>query len=457
LKILLIQPAKSPRTIGGEDVFLYEPLALEYLGAAVGQEHDVRILDMRLDKNLDKALNDLRPDLVGITAYTVHVNVVKTLSERVKGWNPAALIVVGGHHATVMPGDFTSPSIDLVVVGEGVVPFREIVRRFQKHESLEGIAGTVIARGGKGIVTTPDGQIDLDAIPFPDRTLTSMYRSNYYSEWMKPLASIRTSKGCPYRCTFCAEWKVARGRYYRRKPEHIVEELAGIAEECVFFADDESLVDVNRMMSLADRILEARIRKRFFLYGRSDTIVRHPELIEAWRKIGLERVFIGLEFLKDDDLAAIRKGSRTADNEKALQILRDLDIQVYASFILKPESMPADFQALRSFCRRMKLEFASWGVLTPLPGTDLYDEMKERLITHDCEFFDFIHTVLPTALPLREFYAEYRRLFKHAVPLYRQIAQLRRYAVREIPGLLRTGREFYRRLGEAHLDYGEAG
>ncbi|MBU0494347.1 MAG: cobalamin B12-binding domain-containing protein [Chloroflexi bacterium] len=84
MKILLIEPHKSPVTIGGEDVFLYEPLALEYVAAGVAPDHDVRILDLRLEKDLLGVFADFNPDIVGITAYTVHVNVVKKLFEQVK-------------------------------------------------------------------------------------------------------------------------------------------------------------------------------------------------------------------------------------------------------------------------------------------------------------------------------------------------------------------------------------
>ncbi len=97
---------------------------------------------------------------------------------------------------------------------------------------------------------------DLDDLPFPDRSLTKAYRHAYYSEYMQPLASIRTSKGCPFRCNFCALWKIAGGRYLKRDPEKIVEELAEIEEEFVFFADDESLVDAARMKRLAELIRE---------------------------------------------------------------------------------------------------------------------------------------------------------------------------------------------------------
>jgi radical SAM superfamily enzyme YgiQ (UPF0313 family) len=453
VKILLVQPSKSPRTIGGEDVFIYEPLALEYLASAIQGDHDVKILDLRLENNFQRALVAFSPDIVGITACTVHVNVVKVLFENVKAWNAKTLTVVGGHHATVIPEDFHTPFIDVIVVGEGVFVFREIVRRFEKGESLIDIPGTVAAKEGTIHRTNASLDIDLDSFPFPNRNLTEKYRAHYYSEWMKPLASIRTSKGCPYRCSFCAEWKVAGGRYYKRAPQQIIEELATIAEPYVFFADDESLVDVARMTLLAQMIKKAGIHKRYFLYGRSDTVARNQNLLDMWRDIGLERIFIGLEFFRDEDLRYIRKSSTVDDNTEAIRILRDLDIHVYASFIVRPEFSRSDFAAYLQYCRRLKLNYATFAALTPLPGTDLYEETKDRLLAHDYEYFDFIHTVLPTTLPLEEFYAELSHLYKRAVPIGRQLSMLRKFPVREIPKLLKTAHLFYRRLTTAHLDY----
>ncbi len=453
MKILLIQPPKSPRTIAGDDIHIYEPLALEYLASGIGQDHDVKILDMRLEKSFEQTLAEFKPDIVGITGYTVHVNIVKRLFEEVKTWDARTLTVVGGHHATVMPGDFLSPFIDIIVLGEGVFPFKEIVQRLEKGESFEGVAGTAIARGDTLITTKCDPRIDLDSLPFPDRKLTAKYRGRYFSEWLKPLASIRTSKGCPYRCNFCAEWKVAGGHYYKRKPERVVEELEEIPEDCVFFADDESLVDAARMSLLARLIKEAGIKKRYFLYGRSDTIARNPQLVEAWRDIGLERIFIGLEFCRDEDLIYIRKGSTADDNEKAVRILQGLGIDVYASFIVRPDFTRSDFDALRHFCRRMDLDYAGFAVLTPLPGTDLYQELREKLITHEYDLFDFIHTVLPTALPLKEFYSEYLRLYKKGTTFSSQLGLLRKFPLREIPGAISKGLRFYSRLKTTHLDY----
>ncbi|HJX70119.1 MAG TPA: radical SAM protein [Dehalococcoidia bacterium] len=453
MKILLIEPAKAPLSIGGEDVFLYEPLALEYVSAGVASNHDVRILDLRLEKDLQAVLRDFCPDVVGITSYTVHVNTVRALFEQIKRWNPQVLTVVGGHHATVIPEDFLSPFIDVIVIGEGVFSFQEIIARFERGESFDEIPGLALTKGNSLVRTGYPPLVDLDAFPFPERRLTAKYRKHYYSEWMKPMASIRTSKGCPHRCSFCALWKIAGGRYLKRKPEGIVEELTTIDEKFVFFADDESLLDTTRMNTLARLIKDAGIRKRYFLYGRSDTIARNPELLAMWRDIGLERVFVGLEFFRDEDLQYVKKGTTLNDNEKAVQILQDLGIEIYASLIVRPEFNKEDFAALRQYCRNLELSYASFAVLTPLPGTDLHEEVKGQLLTHNYDYFDVIHTLLPTALPLKEFYKEYYQLSRKAIPLTKQLSFLRRYPLREIIPTLVKAYRVYNRLKTVYLDY----
>ncbi len=471
MKILLIEPAKAPVTMAGEDVHIFESLALEYVAAGVAANHDVKILDMRLDKDLQSVLGSFCPDVVGITSYTVHVKTVRKLFREIKKWNPEALTVVGGHHATVVPEDFLTPDIDLIVMGEGVFAFRDVIARLEKGNGFHGIPGVAFAKGrekgpskrrenpdcgssGSGLVKTESPPVsDLDVFPFPDRRVTADYRSHYYGEWMKPLASMRTSKGCPFRCNFCALWKLTDGRYLVRSPERIVEELCGIEEDCVFFADDESLVDAARMMRVAELIKEAGIKKRYYLYGRTDTISRNPGLLEAWKRIGLERVFVGFEFFRDEDLKYIRKGSTIDDNQKAAKILRDLDLNIYASFIIRPEFTREDFASFKEYCRSLDLDFASFAMLTPFPGTDFYEAVKERLITHNYDLFDLIHTVLPTTLPLKEFYKEYYRLYKGTMPFTKGISLLRKYDWREIPTTISLTLRWQKRLKALHLDY----
>jgi radical SAM superfamily enzyme YgiQ (UPF0313 family) len=456
MKVLLIEPAKSPLSFGGEEVFLFEPLALEYLAAGVARDHDVRILDLRVGDSLDATLDEFSPDVVGVTAYTVHVKPVHRICSHIKARDPEVLTVVGGHHATVAPGDFVAPDIDVVVQGEGVAPFQELVNRHERGLGFDDIAG-VSVRNGSRLIHGPQQPLPcLDRSPLPLRSLTAPHRHRYFSEWMKPLASMRTSKGCPFRCSFCAQWKIAQGRYLRRKNESVLEELAEIDERFVFFADDESLVDVTRMEALAREITAAGLDKQFFMYGRSDTIARNRGLVELWRRAGLERVFVGLEFFRDDDLRYVHKGSSVSDNQRAVEILSDLGIDIYASFIVRPEFQHADFDALHRYCRELGLDFASFAVLTPLPGTDLYDDVKDQLLTTDPDYFDFIHTVLPTALPIDEFFHELGRLYRSAIPLGRQLSLLRKFPVTELPALFSRSAKVFRRMKTMHLDYADA-
>jgi len=453
MKILLVEPPKSPLSVGGEDIFLFEPLALEYVGAGVAPGHQVRLLDMRIDPNLGATLDEFAPGVVGFTSYTVHVDVVKSLAAEVKKWNPNALTVVGGHHATVAPEDFQSPHVDLVVAGEGVTAFQEIVRRLGDGNDFQGIPGVAVTSSQGPLTVEPILDITLDSLPFPNRRLSAPYRERYFSEWMQPLASMRTSKGCPFRCSFCSLWKLTCGKYLGRDPDRIIEELATIDEEFVFFADDESLVDAERMATLAEKIETAGIHKRYFLYGRADTIARHPELLAAWARIGLERVFVGLEFFRDSDLALINKGSSINDNLAAVTILHDLGIEIYGSFIILPEFDHPDFAALKHYCRELEIDFASFAVLTPLPGTDLMEEVEHRLLTDNPAFFDFIHTVLPTTLPLEDFYREYIHLMLYASPATKRISLLRKFGLSRLPFVFAVTYKLTRQLRSLHLDY----
>jgi radical SAM superfamily enzyme YgiQ (UPF0313 family) len=454
MKVLLIEPRKGELSMGGEDYSVFEPLALEYLASAVRADHDVEILDLRLEDGLETAVSRFQPDVVGLTAYTVHVNTVKQLAGKIKAMDPRILTVVGGHHATVVPEDFHSPLIDAVVLGEGIFAFREILSRMERKKDLQGIPGTALAANGDWAVHPKGGEEELDALPYPDRSFTRKYRQNYYCDWMRPLASIRTSRGCKFKCNFCALWKLTGGKYLTRKPERILQELSGIEEACIFFADDESLLDAERMKKLARLIREAGIKKRYFLYGRSDTVVNHPDLIEQWKDIGLERVFVGLEFYCDKDLDFIRKGSTIQNNREAVKILQSLDIDIYASFMVRPEFGKDDFRQYGKHCLALGFDYVGFAVLTPLPGTDLYEEVEDRLITRNTDFFDFFHTVLPTRLPMKEFYKEIVSLYKKSRSVSNQIALLRKYPIREWPGLFRLYGRIMRRYRTLHRDYG---
>jgi len=452
MKVLLVQPAScDPLT---DRIFLFEPLALEYLGAGLKEDgHDVRLLDARIEPDYQSVYRLFQPDVVGLTGFTSQLNIIKEMAERLKSISPEVVIIVGGHHATVRPTDFNGARIDAVVIGEGVFTLREMLRALETGTSFLSIPGLAVPGRDGMVFSKARPYTDLNALPFPDRTLTAGYRKQYFSEWFSPLASVRTSLGCTARCNFCALWKITAGKYLRRDPEKVVAELLGVAEPNVFFCDDESMCDVQRMDRLAELIAAAGIRKRYFLYGRVDTIVNHPELFAKWANIGLAQVFVGMEDFSDQRLSAMNKGISTAQQAEAVKILDRLGVMMYASYMVDPAYTSEDFSGLLAYVRNMKHKYATFTVMTPLPGTDLYDQRQHELLSHKPELYDMLHTLLPTTLPIQEFYQEFANLWIKAVPLYRLLPTLFRFGLH---GMLTRVKIFSRVLEKfklMHLDY----
>lgn len=162
---------------------------------------------------------------------------------------------------------------------------------------------------------------------------------------------------------------------------------------------------------------------------------------------------MGLEFFRDEDLKYISKRSTIDDNEKAVKVLQDLDIEIYASFIVRPEFDKNDFATFRQYCRKLRLSFATFAVLTPLPGTDLYEELKDQLITCNYDYFGFIHTLFPTRMPLKDFYEEYYQLYRKPIPFTKGVSLLRKFPLKEIPQILVRSYRVHNRLRKAYLDY----
>ncbi len=454
MKILLIKPPSSKMQLSGDAFYLVEPLELEYVAAGVSDKYDVRILDMRLDQSLEKHIAEYAPDIVGLTGFTPQVYVTKNLCQRIKTLNPEILTVIGGHHATMAPEDFCDPAVDIIVRGEGVFTFREIVERFEKHQDVYDVKGIAFYHD-KGLkFTEPKEYPILDSFPLPNRSITEDCRQNYFmatiNEQLKPLATLRTSRGCPYKCKFCAVWKVTNGRYLSRDPHKILEELKTLKEFYVDFVDDETFIDIKRISKLADLIDESGIKKSFSSYARADTVINNPDLFKKWGKIGLERVTLGLESNRPKDLEYFRKKSTTDINEKAVSILSKMGIKVTVSFIIPPDYDLEDFDNLANYAQDLDVELVLCMPLTPLPGTDLYDELKDQLTTTNLELFDLSHAVLPTKLPLQKFYRELAYLYlrvnkKRWAPLKEAMAE--KYDQAQLQGFMKIGSELkYRHL-----------
>lgn len=179
----------------------------------------------------------------------------------------------------------------------------------------------------------------------------------------------------------------------------------------------------------------------------------HPELLKRWKEVGLERVFVGLEFFKDADLKAVSKGGSAEKNIKAVQIIQDLGIDLFPAFIVRPDFDKQDFKDLAKFCRDRKFDFVGFSVLTPLPGTALHKEVVDQMVLKNYDYYDFVHTLLPTKLPIKEFYKEYRKLFDTSRTFVKKFTFLTKYRLRDLPRLFVMAWRFNVLFAKLHRDY----
>lgn len=425
MRVLLIQPPLSSNPFISK-FGISEPLAFEILASTI-PHHDVKILDMRLENKLLKnEIESFRPDVVGTGCVTAgYYECIKVLKEA-KKLNPKIITIVGGHHASVMPQDFAKDFIDFIVVGEGEATFPELCESLEMKKDLSSVKGLAIPRDGSLLFTEERPLIDMKEMPIPRRELTSRYRHLYFRGTWRPIACIIGSRGCSFRCTFCCQWMLNRGKYRVRAPELVVDELARIEESFVIFIDDNSWEDFEWVEQLYLKIKDSRIKKNYQIYARSDLIIKRPSLIEKWREIGLKAVLVGFESFKDEDLKRLNKKNTIDKNNQAAHILKTNAVDIIGYFMVDPSYTEEDFERLIGYIHDLDIDQPVFSILTPFPGTMLYDQMKDQLITKNYEYFDAMHSVIPTAIPAPKFYDSYRRLFSKAYPkskLIRKILQ----------------------------------
>lgn len=420
MKILLIKPPLNPNLITAS---LYEPLELEYLAASV-KSHDVRILDMRIEKNLHKELLNFRPNLVGITAFTCDYNIAKQILKEIKQFDNSIRTVVGGHHATFLPNDFVLPFVDAIFLKYADSTFPQYINAFDDPKQMRNIPNIGIVNKDKVFFTKQDiTKPDLDVLPFPDRSLTSKYRHTYHDPLRNNLALVMTSRGCPFRCNFCACWKLMNGKYVTRTPKSILLELKSLPKEIdiVYFSDDNTFNDTSRMWKLSELIKKNNVKKKFQMYARADSIIKNQDLFEDLKVAGLQFITIGLESFQDKDLDYYGKKTSISINNQAIQILKKLDIHVLAHLIVKPEYTKEDFEQLYKYVKDNNLFRPTYPVLTPLPGTELYKETFNSFEITNFDFFDFAHSILPTKLAPKEFYLQLTNLYIKSYSISRYV------------------------------------
>jgi radical SAM superfamily enzyme YgiQ (UPF0313 family) len=411
MRILLVQPNLS-EGVGFGLVASPEPLHLE-MAAATVPEHDVRILDMRLDKDLESVLQSLQPEMVALTTLTPEVYTTQNILQQVKSFCPEIFTVVGGHHATLLPQDFFVPQVDAVAVGEAELMFPELVEAVAGWRDLQGVPNIAWqTRDGTFVRNRrTTKRVDLGSLPLPRRDLTQAYRNEYFFLFDKPDTSIATSRGCPFRCNFCSVHEFYRGSVNQMPPERVLAEVSTVTTDHITFVDDNFLVNYKREDAIADMIKSQGIRKRFSMECRTGSIVEHPDLVEKWVDIGLYAVLLGLEGASDKVLRSVGKSCDVDTNNRAIQILQDYGVIIWGAFLVDPDWTEDDFKRLSDYVRDKQITHTQFTILTPLPGTRLYQARRRELLTDDYSCFDTLHAVLPTRLPREEFYRRFAGLY----------------------------------------------
>jgi radical SAM superfamily enzyme YgiQ (UPF0313 family) len=417
MRILLVQPATfEPGRLGLENsLWLSEPVALTSLAAMV-PEHEVRILDMRLERDteLNRVLLEFRPDVVATTSMTTDCYQARAVLANAKGTlGDRCFTIVGGHHPTLSSEAFEDDVVDAMAIGEGEDTFKELVAHLDEgadRRELHHIHGLRFREtSGRWHTTAKRHQIrDLDTFPAPARHLIPRrYRRQYFFFIASPMASMFSSRGCSFDCNFCAIWEFYERRTRFMSAKVICDRLETMEEKFVFLLDDNFLTSRKRIEELCEEIERRRIRKYLLTQGRTDFIAEYPDLMRRLRDCGLMMVLSGYETNDDDALAALRKKNTFEKNRKAAEVLRELGVLSTGIFMVRPEFEEKDFDELYRIINEMGIGLPLVTILTPLPGTELYRRKERELLTKDARLFDLLHVVLPTKIPRATFYRKF--------------------------------------------------
>jgi hopanoid C-3 methylase HpnR len=173
----------------------------------------------------------------------------------------------------------------------------------------------------------------------------------------------------------------------------------------VFIVDDVAFIQGKHGMAIGEAIAKKGIKKKYYLETRGDVLLRNKDVFTFWKSLGLEYMFIGVEAIDEEGLLKHRKRISLGKNFEALEFARSLGITVAINLIADPDWDKQRFEVIRQWCLEIP-EIVNISVNTPYPGTETWLTESRPIQSRDYRLFDIQHAVLPTKLPLTEFYAE---------------------------------------------------
>lgn len=399
MKILFINPPDDLRKILGEGINLipvFEPLGILYIAAVCRKEgYNVVVIDAYAenlsDEKLKLKIQEIKPDIVGITTVTSNGGTVYQLGKWLKENYPEVFVALGNVHASVFAEAYLKNGCcDVVVHGEGEYTFLEILKaRDKKITDLSCIKSISYLKEGK-IITTSSACVvkNLSELPFPARELLKKELYNIQSITNSPYSNKKggvgkhmiTSRGCPNCCTFCV---VHSDRIQRQNAiSRVVDELELLENEYyadyVMFVDPLFTSDKKRMLDLNRAIKQRNLKLRWGCEAHVQSI--DEELVKEMEEAGCFDMAFGIESGVQRLLHNVRKGITLEKVEKAINIVKqNTKIKVSGLFILGlPGETYRDSLKTIEFAKRLPLDMAQFSILVPYPGSQIFNELRER-------------------------------------------------------------------------------
>ena len=423
-KVLFVNPPNCGRSIPEEEygitslkqIFKGEPFNLEVLAGPLG-DHDVLIFDGKCETEdaFWKTVRDFQPDVVGFTALTCEANTVVKQAARLRE-ESGAVVVVGGNAATYHPESFNRREFDYIVSGLGKKSFADLMDRIAAGQEAEGIAGIARVKPDKPLSFLPRkfGLADVMENVAPRYDLVAKYRHHYFLEQLGlSMGFVITAYGCTHSCSFCTIPGMTGGKYLTQGADSVIRDI-GLLGDITFvrMVDANTFGNAGQAFDLCEKIAKAGIRKKFFADVRADTVVRHPDLMKAWKEAGLYAVVVGFEDVADERLKSYNKKYRGRVVLEAIEILHKLGIVIVGDFITSPQDLEEDFEKLERFIVSNQIDIPVLSILTPVPGTPLYEEMKKDIVIWDLDYYTFTNAVTKTKMPEERFYRAYADLVR---------------------------------------------
>jgi anaerobic magnesium-protoporphyrin IX monomethyl ester cyclase len=375
-----------------ESEFYAMPLGLVAVGSALDPaKYDVRIFDARIDREAASKVISEAGDAtcVGFSVFSgPPIAGALDLSRELKRRFRNLPIIWGGWHPSILPEQcIASGAVDAVVIGQGEGAFRELMDVVDDRPQWTNIAGLCVSiDGDRPQRTAPRALAKMESFPGARYDLLDV--ESYFRHKGKRQLDYSSSRGCPYKCTFCADPMVYRSKWTGLPAARIIDELQALYTQYrmdeVFFLDDDLFASLKRIQELTDAFVEARIPFSWKGTARADELCRLPEtFFERLRTAGCKRINVGAESGSQKVLDQIKKQYKADQILKAAERAAGAGISISYSFIAGfPGETDEDFQAtldmIKAIRRRGQQLETSVYFYSPYPGTELVQELEQR-------------------------------------------------------------------------------